>query len=97
VSEDSGGIGKIDDRTSDGHGASQLGVETPIPGRGSRAYRPSACVAIFHKNHMHVLIESMDLSGDDLAQIAAADRRVVDPPVRVDVATWRMPGSSTGG
>jgi hypothetical protein len=30
----------------------------------------------------------MDLSPDDLNQFAAADRREVDPPIPVDMATW---------
>jgi hypothetical protein len=30
----------------------------------------------------------MDLSDDDLEQIAGADRREVDPPIQVDTATW---------
>jgi hypothetical protein len=34
-----------------------------------------SCVAPFHQNRRHVLIGSMDLSNDDLEQIAAADRR----------------------
>jgi hypothetical protein len=34
----------------------------------------------------------MELSDDDLEQIAGADRREVDPPIQVDTATW-----STGG
>jgi hypothetical protein len=34
----------------------------------------------------------MDLSDDDLEQIAEADRRAVDPPVPVDIATWSKAG-----
>jgi hypothetical protein len=34
----------------------------------------------------------MDLSGDDLEQIAEADRRAVDPPLQVDAATWSKAG-----
>ena len=34
----------------------------------------------------------MDLGTDDLEQIAEADRRVVDPPIRVDAATWSKAG-----
>jgi hypothetical protein len=33
-----------------------------------------------------------ELSDDDLKQIAAADRRPVDPPIQVDVATWSKAG-----
>jgi hypothetical protein len=34
----------------------------------------------------------MDLSDDDLEQIAAADRREVDPPIQVETATWSKAG-----
>ena len=34
----------------------------------------------------------MDLSDADLEQNAAADRRVVDPPIPVDIATWSKAG-----
>ena len=34
----------------------------------------------------------MGLSDADLEQIARADRRVVDPPIPVDVATWSKAG-----
>ena len=34
----------------------------------------------------------MDLSDDDLEQIAGADRREVDPPIRVESATWSAGG-----
>jgi hypothetical protein len=34
----------------------------------------------------------MDLSGDDLEQIARADRREVDPPIQVEAATWAKAG-----
>ena len=34
----------------------------------------------------------MDLSDDDVEQIAVADRRVVDPPIQVDAATWSKAG-----
>jgi hypothetical protein len=34
----------------------------------------------------------MDLSNDDLEQIAGADRREVDPPIHVDTATWSNAG-----
>jgi hypothetical protein len=34
----------------------------------------------------------MDLSDTDLEQIAEADRRVVDPPIQVETATWSNPG-----
>jgi hypothetical protein len=34
----------------------------------------------------------MDLSDADLEHIAEADRRVVDPPIPVDVATWSKAG-----
>jgi hypothetical protein len=34
----------------------------------------------------------MDLSKDDLEQIAEADRRAVDPPIQVDTATWSKAG-----
>jgi hypothetical protein len=34
----------------------------------------------------------MDLSNDDLEQIAAADRQEVDPPIQVEKATWAKAG-----
>jgi hypothetical protein len=34
----------------------------------------------------------MDLSDDDLKQFAEADRREVDPPIRVEAATWSNAG-----
>jgi hypothetical protein len=34
----------------------------------------------------------MDLSDDDLEQIAGADRPEVDPPIQVDTATWSRAG-----
>jgi hypothetical protein len=34
----------------------------------------------------------MDLSDDDLERFVAADRREVDPPVRVETATWSRAG-----
>jgi hypothetical protein len=34
----------------------------------------------------------MDLSDDDLEQIAGAYRRAVDPPIQVDTATWSRAG-----
>jgi hypothetical protein len=34
----------------------------------------------------------MDLSDDELRQPAEADRREVDPPIRVDAATWLKAG-----
>ena len=34
----------------------------------------------------------MDLSDDDLNQFAEADRREVDPPIQVNVATWSTAG-----
>jgi hypothetical protein len=34
----------------------------------------------------------MDLSGDDVQQRAEADRREVDPPIQVDMATWSKVG-----
>jgi hypothetical protein len=34
----------------------------------------------------------MDLSDDDVEQINEADRRVVDPPIEVDKATWSKAG-----
>jgi hypothetical protein len=34
----------------------------------------------------------MDLSDDDLQQFAAADRREIDPPIQVDIATWSKAG-----
>jgi hypothetical protein len=34
----------------------------------------------------------MDLSDDDLKQIAKADRREVDPPIEVEIATWSKAG-----
>ena len=35
----------------------------------------------------------MALSHDDLKEFAAADRREVDPPIQVDMATWSTAGS----
>jgi hypothetical protein len=34
----------------------------------------------------------MDLSDADLQQLAEADRRVVDPPIQVETATWSKAG-----
>jgi hypothetical protein len=34
----------------------------------------------------------MDLSNNDLEQIAAADRREVDPPIQVEKAMWSKAG-----
>jgi hypothetical protein len=34
----------------------------------------------------------MDLSNDDLEQIAATDRREVDPPIHVETAMWSTAG-----
>jgi len=34
----------------------------------------------------------MDLSDDDLEEIAAADRREVDPPIPVETTTWSGAG-----
>jgi hypothetical protein len=34
----------------------------------------------------------MDLSDDDVKQFAEADRREVDPPIRVDTARWSKAG-----
>ena len=34
----------------------------------------------------------MDLGNDDLEQIAEVDRREVDPPIQVDIATWSQAG-----
>jgi hypothetical protein len=34
----------------------------------------------------------MELGKDDLAQIAAADRREVNPPIQVEMATWSKAG-----
>ena len=34
----------------------------------------------------------MDLSNDDLEQLAAADRREVDPPIQVETAMWSKAG-----
>jgi hypothetical protein len=34
----------------------------------------------------------MDLSNDDLEEIADADRREVDPPIQVETATWSKAG-----
>jgi hypothetical protein len=39
----------------------------------------------------------MDLSDADVQQIAAADRREVDPPIQVETATGRKPVTSIGG
>jgi hypothetical protein len=35
----------------------------------------------------------MDLSDDDLQQVAEADRRPVDPPIEVELATWSAGGT----
>jgi hypothetical protein len=34
----------------------------------------------------------MDLSDEDVQQCAEADRRVVDPPIHVESATWSPGG-----
>jgi hypothetical protein len=34
----------------------------------------------------------MDLSGDDVQRHAEADRREVDPPIQVEMATWSKAG-----
>jgi hypothetical protein len=34
----------------------------------------------------------MELSGDDLQQRAEADRREVDPPIRVETTAWSKAG-----
>jgi hypothetical protein len=34
----------------------------------------------------------MDLSNDDLQQFLEADRREVDPPIQVELATWSAGG-----
>jgi len=34
----------------------------------------------------------MDLSDDEVQHLAKADRRAVDPPIRVEVATWTNAG-----
>ena len=34
----------------------------------------------------------MDLSDDELQQHAEADRRAVDPPIQVEMATWSQAG-----
>jgi hypothetical protein len=34
---------------------------------------------------------------DDVEQIAEADRRVVDPPIQVETATWSRAGQFDGG
>jgi hypothetical protein len=34
----------------------------------------------------------MDLTDEDLQQFAEADRREVDPPIPVEVATWSKAG-----
>jgi hypothetical protein len=34
----------------------------------------------------------MDLSDEDVQQFAEADRRVVDPPIHVESATWSNAG-----
>jgi hypothetical protein len=34
----------------------------------------------------------MDLSDDEVQQIAGADRREVDPPIQVQTATWSRAG-----
>ena len=34
----------------------------------------------------------MDLSNDDLQQFPEADRREVDPPIQVELATWSAGG-----
>ena len=53
-------------------------------------------VALFLQNRQHVLISDMDLSDHDLEQIAEADRRAVDPPIQVEMATWARAGSIGG-
>ena len=47
------------------------------------------CVAIFHMNSTHVLI---DLWISIRAQYSEADRREVDPPIQVEMATWTPGG-----
>jgi hypothetical protein len=39
----------------------------------------------------------MDLSDDEVQQCAEADRREVDPPIRVETAIWSKLASSIGG
>jgi hypothetical protein len=39
----------------------------------------------------------MDLSDENVQQLAEADRRVVDPPIHVESATWSKLASSIGG
>jgi hypothetical protein len=34
----------------------------------------------------------VDLTDDDMQQFAAADRREVDPPIQVEMATWSKAG-----
>jgi hypothetical protein len=34
----------------------------------------------------------MDLSEDDMQQLAEGDRREVDPPIQVETATWSIAG-----
>ena len=34
----------------------------------------------------------MDLSDDEVQQFAEADRRVVEPPIQVEMATWSNAG-----
>jgi hypothetical protein len=34
----------------------------------------------------------MDLGDDELQRFAAADRRVIDPPIQVEMATWTKAG-----
>ena len=50
-----------------------------------------AQLALFLKNRRYVLIR-LDLSDDDLEQIAEADRREVDPPIQVETAMWSKAG-----
>jgi hypothetical protein len=48
-------------------------------------------VALFQQNRRHVLIR-FDLSDDEVQRRAEADRRVVDPSIQVDTATWSRVG-----
>jgi hypothetical protein len=39
----------------------------------------------------------LDLSDDDLQRLPEADRREVDPPVQIDMATWSPVVGLIGG
>jgi hypothetical protein len=51
-----------------------------------------------HRNRSHVLIR-YNFSEDDLQLFAEADRREVDPPIQVEMASWpaRLVGERAAG